>query len=128
MLTLLTAFLAVRESDEVAVFFRNLQYCHLHSHSYSLLFHMCHCVNIYSNRLRGRFCNLSLYMLYILYLQQILKKRIRGSDEWKEFVVIVFMWLNSKRSLVRYDTAVLEVNLPIKDKTDTSNISYGGRR
>jgi len=36
-------------------------------------FHLYHRVNIYSNCLQEQFCNLSLYTLYILSVQQIFK-------------------------------------------------------
>ena len=38
---------------------------------YSLLFHLCYGVNIYSDWLREQFRNLSLNMLYILCVQEI---------------------------------------------------------
>jgi len=40
-------------------------------------FHLYRAVNIYSNWLQEQFCNLSLYILYILSVQQIsLKKKL----------------------------------------------------
>jgi hypothetical protein len=44
-----------------------LHRCYLYV--YSILFHFCHCINIYSNWRGEQFCSLSLNMLYILSLQ-----------------------------------------------------------
>ena len=41
----------------------------IYTYLYSLMFHLCHSVNIYSNWLREQFCTLSLNVLYIFSLQ-----------------------------------------------------------
>ena len=46
-------------------FFLILHCCNLYLYSYSLLFHFCHCTNIYAIWLGEKFCNLSSNMLYI---------------------------------------------------------------
>ena len=53
---------AVIRSPTVALFFRIFHCCYL----YSLLFHFCHCINIYSNWSGEQFCNWSSNMLYTL--------------------------------------------------------------
>ena len=50
-------------------FFRIFHCRYFHLYLYSLLFHQCHCLNIYSNWLMEQFSNLFLNMLYILSLQ-----------------------------------------------------------
>jgi len=57
---------AVISSSLVLVFFLRLSRC---CYLYSLLFHFCHCVNIYSDWLGEQFCYLSLIMLYVLTVQ-----------------------------------------------------------
>jgi len=53
-----TAIISLPEVAVVFFFFKNLYHCYLYL--YSLLFHLCHKVNIYCNWLREQFCNLSL--------------------------------------------------------------------
>ena len=56
---------AVISSPIVAVFVYTFHSRYL----YSLLFHVCYCIYIYSDWLKEEFCNLSSKVLYILSLQ-----------------------------------------------------------
>jgi hypothetical protein len=47
------------------------RYLHLYLYTYYSQFHLHHSVNIYSNWLQEQFCNISLYTLYTLSVQQI---------------------------------------------------------
>jgi hypothetical protein len=61
-------------------FFNRIFHCrYLHLHLYSLLFHLSHCVNIYSDWLRKQLCNLSLNTLYVFFVQKkyFLKKGLQ---------------------------------------------------
>ena len=63
---------AVISSPTVAVFFRIFHCCYL----YSLLFHFCHCINIYtySTWSGEQFCNWSSNILYVLSWQYMFQK------------------------------------------------------
>ena len=59
------------QTESRSVFVRIFHCCYLHFYLYLLPFHLCHCVNIYSNWLREQFCKLFLNVLYILSVQSL---------------------------------------------------------